>query len=32
LFGHVRDKAQSMIVDGMTIAVRAVGTIRRWGR
>lgn len=32
LFGHVRDKAQAMIIDSMDIAVRAVGQARRWGR
>lgn len=32
LFGHVRDKAQALIVDGLDMVVRQVGQIRRWGR
>lgn len=32
LFGHTRDKAQAMIIDGMDVAIRGVGQIRRWGR
>jgi hypothetical protein len=32
VFGHVRGRAQKVIVDGMDVAIRPVGKTRRWGR
>lgn len=31
-FGHVRGRAQKIMIDGMSIAIRTVGKTRRWGR